>query len=221
VCPDCDGDGCVTCRRPDQIARLGDRWPLEPWEEASILIIGSRRWWGSTRDPRCRCLACNLSRSKVFRTVEAAAADRLEVGEDLDNARAAAELAAAHRPREGWPRYSPPHPMGVAGLRTRRARAPVAGQSGGTTRTRGPGAGGGASRARSEPRCRRRRRATPRGRAELAAARAVERAAARKAAQLAAQAEAKEQAERWRLAKIARQEAAGPRPAAYPEGRRT
>jgi len=175
------------------------------------MTIGARRWWASTHH-KCRCLACMLSRSKVFRTVQAAAADRERVAEDLDNARADAELVAANRPREGWRRYEPPHRWEWPGY------APDAQERRWLDSLDAPPPPPGplvrvVPRRWSGPI----RAATTPPPPELAAARAVERAAARKAAQLAAQAEAKEQAERWRLAKIARQEAAARAAAAEAE----
>ena len=182
------------------------------------MTIGARRWWASTHH-KCRCLACMLSRSKVFRTVQAAAADRERVAEDLDNARADAELVAANRPREGWRRYEPPHrwewPGYAPDAQERRwlASLDAPPPAPGPLVRVVPRRWSGPIRAALPPPAPR----DTRGRAELAAARAVERAAARKAAQLAAQAEAKEQAERWRLAKIARQEAAARAAAAEAE----
>ncbi len=148
----------------------------------------------------------------MFRTVHAAAAERAQVAEDLDERRACAELDAQRRAAEGnyrrriyrdhrWvPGYypdaeerawldsltappPPPHPL--VRVVARLWSGPI----------------------QAAPTPAEKERDT-RGRAELARAAAEERAAARIVAQAAARKWEEEKAERWRLAKIAREEAA-------------
>lgn len=104
MCPDCGGDGCLTCRRPVPLAALGAGQPWELWEEAAALTASSA-FMGSTRAPKCRCIACARGRVAVFRTVQAAAAERLSVA----GARRRREVLRA-RAEDLAERPSPPSP---------------------------------------------------------------------------------------------------------------
>lgn len=104
MCPDCGGDGCLTCWRPVPLAALGAGQPWELWEEAAALTASSA-FMGSTRAPKCRCLACARGRVAVFRTVQAAAAERVSVA----GARRRREVLRA-RAEDLAERPSPPSP---------------------------------------------------------------------------------------------------------------